>query len=230
MTHKTIIRYLYSTIGLFFIAFGSALSIKVNLGTTPLSCIAYVISLRTLVDVAIMSFAVNTAYLIIQLGVLREKFKALNLLQFIPSVLFCVFLAWSLSMIEWMSLDTIGIKLIMMVIAALVIALGISMEVTSNAWMTPAEMTVAAIKVRTGGDFDKIKIWMDILSVVITALLAIIFFKNPFGLSYNGIVDVMLAKSEGVVIGLGTIVLAVLPGYFLRFTDTPARKLLGKLM
>ena len=61
---------------------------------------------------------------------------------------------------------------------------------------------------------------MDSSVVVISALLAFIFFGNFFGSGeFTGLADVLLARTPGVVIGLGTLLMAFLPGYLMRFTD-----------
>ena len=68
---------------------------------------------------------------------------------------------------------------------------------------------------------------MDSVTVVLSAGLAWLFFANPFGHgAYTGLADVLLARTEGVVIGLGTILLAVLPGWMMRLTDPWVARLL----
>ena len=52
---------------------------------------------------------------------------------------------------------------------------------------------------------------MDTLIVVLSALLAWLFFSNPFGAGHvTNAADVLLARVPGIVIGLGTLLLAVL--------------------
>ena len=44
-------------------------------------------------------------------------------------------------------------------------------------------------------------------------------------LTLTGMADVLLARTSGVVIGMGTLLMAFLPGYLMRFTDPLVRPL-----
>ena len=89
-------------------------------------------------------------------------------------------------------------------------------------------MTVAAFSSTFGKEFGKVKMVMDSSMVVISAVLAFIFFGNFFGSGeFTGLADVLLARTPGVVIGLGTLLMAFLPGYLMRFTDRLVAKVSG---
>ena len=84
-----ITRYLVATLGLFLVGFGVALTIVANLGTAPLSCVAYVFNLRfPSVSVGPFILAVNMVYMLVQILVLRKRFKMRYLMQIPASVLF----------------------------------------------------------------------------------------------------------------------------------------------
>ena len=174
-TVNIIVRYAVASVGLFMIAFAIALAIKSNLGTAPLSCMAYVLNLDMPgISVGTFTFLVNMLYILIQLAVLRRRFKAVHLMQVVASVLFGYMIDLSLS----------------------------------------------AFSSTFHKEFGKVKMVMDSSVVVISALLAFIFFGNFFGSGeFTGLVDVLLARTPGVVIGLGTLLMAFLPGYLMRFTD-----------
>lgn len=220
-TVNIIVRYAVASVGLFMIAFAIALAIKSNLGTAPLSCMAYVLNLDMPgVSVGTFTFLVNMLYILIQLAVLRRRFKAVHLMQVVASVLFGYMIDLSLWMLEWLEPTGFGIRLLLILAAAAVTALGTSIEVAANAWMVSAEMTVAAFSSTFHKEFGKVKMVMDSSVVVISALLAFIFFGNFFGSGeFTGLAGVLLARTPGVVIGLGTLLMAFLPGYLMRFTD-----------
>lgn len=220
----TIGRYAIATVGLFLVAFGIAMSIVCNLGTAPLSCAAYVLNLRfTSVSVGTFIFIVNMAYMLVQLILLRRNFKLVSLMQVVASMLFGYMVDASLWMLSFMIDDpSLLLRFILLFVAGAITAVGVSIEVHSKAWMLSAEMTVAAFSSVLGKPFDRVKIVMDSSMVLIAALLSWLFFGNPFGSGeLTSVGDMLLARSPGVVIGLGTLVLAVLPGYLMRFT-TPA--------
>ena len=65
-TGNVIVRYLVASVGLFMIAFAIALAIKSNLGTAPLSCLAYVLNLDMPgISVGVFTFIVNMFYILV---------------------------------------------------------------------------------------------------------------------------------------------------------------------
>lgn len=218
---NVILRYTVASIGLFMIAFAIALAIKSNLGTAPLSCMAYVLNLdMPQISVGTFTFLVNMLYILVQLAVLRRRFKPGHLMQVVASIVFGYMIDASLWMIGWMEPAGFGVRLLLIVAAAAITALGTSIEVAANAWMVSAEMTVSAFSQVYDKPFGKVKMVMDSSVVVISAILAFFFFGNPFGSGeFTGIVEVLLARTSGVVIGLGTLLMAFLPGWLMSLTD-----------
>lgn len=223
-----LVRYGIATVGLVFVALGVALSIISNLGTAPLSCPAYVLNLKwPVLSVGTFTLLVNMTYLIIQWALLRKDFKAKYLMQVLASAIFGYLIDGCMWALSWLHPETFVLRIVLTVLAALVTAFGVSIEVAANAWMLSAEMTVGAISQVFKKDFSRVKIAMDSLMVVISAVLAWFFFGNPFGSGgYTGLGNVLLARTPGVVIGLGTILLAILPGWMMRLTDPWVARLL----
>ena len=216
-----LLRYGFATVGLVFVALGVALSIISNLGTAPLSCPSYVLNLKwPVLSVGTFTLLVNMSYLLIQLALLRKDFKAEYLMQIVASALFGYLIDGWLWALAWLQPSHFALRLALSVLAGAVTALGVSIEVAANAWMLSAEMTVGAISQVFKKPFSPVKIGMDSLIVALSALLSALFFANPFGSgAWTGLGDVLLARTNGVVIGLGTLLLAILPGLMMRWTD-----------
>lgn len=216
-----ITRYLVATLGLFLVGFGVALTIVANLGTAPLSCVAYVFNLRfPSVSVGTFILAVNMVYMLVQILVLRKRFKLKYLMQIPASVLFSYLVDLSLWMMAWLHPEGLLPRMVLTLLAGGITAVGVSLEVLSDAWMLSAEMTVSSIAEVSGRKFDNVKIAMDTLMVVIAGALAWIFFGTPFGAGeFHNAADVMLSRAPGVVIGLGTLIMAFLPGFLMRFVQ-----------
>ena len=223
-------RYGVATVGLVFVALGVALSIISNLGTAPLSCPAYVLNLRIpAISVGTFTLLVNTSYLFIQLALLRKDFKAKYLMQIVASAVFGYMIDGCMWALSWLHPATFAARLGLTLLAALVTAFGVSIEVAADAWMLSAEMTVNAFAKVFGKPFGPVKIVMDTLMVVLSAALAWIFFDNPFGAGHvSDAADVLLARVPGIVIGLGTLLLALLPGALMRLTDPFVERLRGR--
>lgn len=214
-------RYSVATVGLVFVALGVALSIISNLGTAPLSCPSYVLNLRwPVLSVGTFTLLINTSLILIQLLLLRRNFKAQYWMQIPASALFGYLIDGCLWALAWLHPATFAARLGLTVVAGLVTAFGVSIEVAANAWMLSAEMTVLSFSQTFNWKFHTVKVVMDSLMVVIAAVLCLWFFGDLFGAGeFTGWADLLLARTEGVVIGLGTVLLAVLPGWMMRLTD-----------
>ena len=199
-------RYAVATVGLVFVAFGVALSIISNLGTAPLSCPSYVLNLKwPVLSVGTFTVLVNMTYM---------------LLQILASAVFGYLIDGCMWALAWLHPAGFAARVGLTLLAAAVTAFGVSIEVAADAWMLSAEMTVAAFAKVLRKPFGPVKVVMDSLTVVLAAVLAWIFFHNPFGAgAWTGAGDVLMARTEGIVIGLGTLLLAVLPGAMMRLTD-----------
>ena len=223
-------RYGVATIGLMFVALGVALSIISKLGTAPLSCPAYVLNLRfPALSVGTFTLLVNISYLFIQIALLRKDFQARYLMQVVASAVFGYMIDGCLWALSWLHPATFAARLGLTLLAALVTAFGVSVEVVADAWMLSAEMTVNAFAKVLRKPFGPVKIVMDTLIVILSAALAWLFFSNPFGAGHvSGAADVLLARVPGIVIGLGTLLLALLPGALMRLTDPVVHWLRGR--
>lgn len=229
-TIKLVRRYGLATIGLFLVALGVALSLISNLGCAPLSSTAYVFNLKWPgISVGVFTQIVNFTMIFVQLAVLGRKFKAEHLMQIVASFLFGYMIDGCMWALSWLTPAHYADRIALIVLAGLVTALGASIEVESKAWMLSAEMTVSAFSTRLGTDFGKTKVVMDSTMVVISAVCCVIFFANPFGASpFSSIADVLFARNPGIVIGLGTLIMAFLPGWFMRFTNKPVQTWFAK--
>ncbi len=119
-------------------------------------------------------------------------------------------------MCSWLVVDTIVLKLLVIVLACLVTALGISIELAAGAWMLSAELTnVAIVYAVPKISFGTAKILVDSTMVILSALASYFFFGHFLG---NG-------TPNGVVISWGTIILAFLPGYLIKYTDIVVEKI-----
>lgn len=228
-----LIRYSLATTGLLLVAMGVALSIISNLGTSPLSAPGYVLSPigGGRISVGNWTIIVNTVYIFIQLAVFRRNFKAKYLMQIPASIVFGYLIDLSIWMFCWLHPAGFVSRLVVLVISCLVTALGVSIEVVSQGWMLSAEMTVYSISKTYHKPFDKVKVIMDLCHVLISSAIAFLLFRNPFGFGeFDGLYGVVTGRTEGIVIGLGTVLMAILAGGFMKFTDPLADRFIDAVI
>ncbi len=209
MVRNIIIRYLYATLGLFLVALGIALSIQSDLGTAPLSCPAYVLNLKFPgISVGAFTFIFNMIYILVQLALFRSKFEKRYWLQIVASAILGYLIDASIWLCSWMVLDTVLMRVLVSVVACFFTALGISMELAAGAWMLSAELTIMAVIFRAPKlSFGTVKILMDSALVALSSVAAYFFFGH------------ILGDGEAHVISWGTLLLAFLPGYLIKYTD-----------
>lgn len=223
-------RYLASTIGLLFVALGIALTIISNLGTSPLSCPPYILSLWARPSVGEFTVMVNTALILVQFAVLRRQFKLKYLMQIPASFVFGYMIDFWLWALASVSPATLFARFALVIVSCIITAFGISLEVGAQGWMLSAELTVYAFTKVSTKRFGTIKVWMDSLYVVIAAVISYLIFRNPFGYGeFTTIPDVLLSRVPGVVIGIGTIISAIIPGWLMHLTDPWMDSLLTNL-
>jgi len=228
---KGLIRYGLATTGLLFVALGVALSIKCNLGTSPLSCPSYILQGTWGLTVGNWVIIVNLSYLIAQMVIFGRKFKAKYLMQIPASFVFGYLIDFCMLCVGGLSPNSLVSKLVLLIVSCFVTAVGVSIEVVAQGWMLSAEMTVYALVKATGKSFGVLKVAMDSLMVVIAAVIAYLMYGNLFGSGeFSGIADLFLGRTQGIVIGLGTLISAVLTGALMELTDPLTDKWLDAII
>ena len=75
------LRYLFFTLGLLINSFGIAFITKSGLGTSQISSLPYVLSLRFPLSFGGFTFIMNTVFILIQIAIQRRNFPPVQLLQ-----------------------------------------------------------------------------------------------------------------------------------------------------
>lgn len=189
-------RYLWFTIGVIINAFGVAIITKAALGTSPISSVPYVLSLRFPWSLGQFTFVMNLLFIAAQVVLRGRKFPPVQFLQIVVNLVFSAFIDVGMQALAWFEPDTLPVKLVALVLGCAVLGCGISIEVAPDALLVPGEGVVGAITDRTGKRFGSVKVVFDVTLVTIALCLSFWFFHGLNGL------------------GLGTVVSALLVGRF----------------
>ena len=173
-------RYGWFTAGVLLNAFGVALITKAALGTSPISSLPYVLSLRFPVTLGQFTFLMNMLFILAQVLLLRKDFRPVQLLQVAVNVVFSLFIDVSMGLLSWMEVGVLPMRL-------LALAVGISVEVAPRVLMVPGEGIVQAIAVVTGRQFGNVKTAFDATLVSTALLLSLLFFHQLQGLEIGTI-------------------------------------------
>lgn len=189
---ETIKRYLFFIVGLFMMAVGVSLSTRSNLGTSPISSIPYVLSLGLPMTIGQFTFLMNLFLIAFQIILLRKQYKWIQLLQIVVAILFSYFTDFTMKLFSWINVTSYPSQLGLFVISCLVLALGVSMEVTADVVMMAGEGVVNAISIVTKKDFGKLKVCFDATLVICSCICTFILFHKLNGVREGTIIATLL--------------------------------------
>ena len=169
-------------LGLFIIALGVSVSVKSNLGVSPVNSIPYVLSLITGIEQGKCVTAVFISFIALQALILLKEFEVKNLLQIICSTIFGYFVTAANKLTAGVpECGNYGVQLFYLLISMCLIAIGISLFLKADLILMPAEGVTGAIAKKFGVKFPNAKSGCDIAMVIIAAALSMIFFKELRG-------------------------------------------------
>ncbi|RAP52320.1 MAG: hypothetical protein BZ138_03335 [Methanosphaera sp. rholeuAM270] len=192
-------NYLILLIGLFIMSFGVALSVKSDLGTTPISSIPNVLKYAIPLSLGMITIIFNFLLIVIQVIILKSDFDRKQWMQIVVTIIFGYFIDFALYILAPIEVTDYNSQWILCIISCFIIALGVYFEVTSKAIVLPGEGVSLALRHVTHIEFGKLKTAFDTSNVIIAALISILLYD-----SFRGI-------------GLGTIFAGIVVGYIVRF-------------
>lgn len=217
MKKKEIIkRYTLFIISLFFSAMGVALTKHGELGVSPISSVANVLSCRfTFFSLGTWLIIWNCVLIVGQIFLLRRSFEPIQLLQIPLSFLFGYFTDFGMWCVSFLPADLYGVRILFILSGTIVLGFGIALSVIANVIMNSGEAFVKAVADRIHIKFGNVKIGFDISCVVLALLLSLIFFHFS-----------IVGTREGTVIG--ALCTGVVVKFFQKYITKPVEKVLVK--
>lgn len=210
------VRYGISTAGLVLIAMGVGLSIKSNLGVAPPSCPPTVLNLQfTHISVGTFTWLMHLLFIGLQALILRKNFKLRYLMQIPAAFVFgylCDVFIWMFDAILYPS-TFYPVQILLCVATVLLNAIGIKLEVIGDGWILAGDKMVAVLADAFHLPYGTVKVLFDLAMVLFTVVFAYICF------------GLLTGNGSTVVIREGTLILALLTGICMRFTDPVMEKL-----
>lgn len=202
-------------VGLFIMTIGIALSVKSNLGVSPVSSIPYTMTCVWGIEMGKATIIFHAALVLIQILLLRKRFKPINLLQVVVGIVFGYFTTFCNYLATFLpSTDNIAMRIVLMLVSTVFIAVGIFFYLPANLIPLAGEGVMQAVSDVTKIEFSKVKIGFDCSMVIISVITCLICIH-----------------SLGSV-GVGTVIAAFLVGFNLgrvnKAFGAKRDKLLGK--
>lgn len=201
-TKETAKRYILFIISLFFSALGVAVTKRGELGVSPISSVANVLSIKfTVFSLGNWLIIWNCLLILGQIILLRKKFQWIQLLQIPLSFLFGYFTDFGMWLASFLNADAYIVRLIMIFCGTVILGFGISLSIIANVIMNSGEAFVKAISDTIHKNFGNVKICFDVTCVVLAILLSLIFFGGIEGTREGTIIA---ALCTGLVVKLFT--------------------------
>ena len=105
---------------------------KSGLGTSQISSLPYVLSLRFPLSFGGFTFIMNTVFILIQIAIQRRNFPPVQLLQIAANVLFSAFLDVSMAALNWLHPAGWLARGGCMLLGCAILACGISIEIAPD--------------------------------------------------------------------------------------------------
>ena len=189
------IRFLVYIVGLFIMTLGISLSVKSNLGVSPVSSIPYTITCITGLEMGKATILFHIVLVVMQILILRKAFQMINLLQVVVGVIFGYFTTFSNYLSSFLPTpEHMTVRLLMMLGSTVLIAVGIFFYLPADIVPLAGEGAMKAVSDTTHIAFNKVKVGFDI-SMVIISLISCLVALGTLG-----------------SVGVGTIIAAVLVG------------------
>ncbi len=171
-------RYILFIVSLFFSALGVAFTKQGELGVSPISSVANVLSYKfTAVSMGTWLIIWNCVLILGQILILRRKFRPIQLLQVPLSFLFGWFTDFGMWCTEIIPVNSYPMRLFMVIAGVIILGFGISLSVIADVIMNAGEAFVKALSDTVRKPFGNVKIAFDISCVAFSIVLSLIFFS-----------------------------------------------------
>jgi uncharacterized membrane protein YczE/cytidylate kinase len=167
--------------GLFIVALGVALSIKANLGVSPISSVPYVYSLGFPLSMGTTTVIVNVLLILGQILLLRSSYKLVQLVQLPVVLLFGFFTDFTLFLVSDLVVTSYVSQLALCLLSCAVIGFGVFLEVKADLTFLPGEGMALALTEAFRFEFGKAKIIFDCSLVIIGIISSYILFGDIEG-------------------------------------------------
>ena len=207
-------RYILFIISLFFSGLGVAFTKHGELGVSPISSVANIMSYK-FPSLSMGNWLIiwNCILIMGEIVILRKRFQPIQLLQIPLSFVFGWFTDIGMRMVGFIPANLYVVRLAMVFIGISVLGFGICLSVIANVIMNAGEAFVKAIADTANKNFGNVKIGFDIFCVTFSIVLSLLFFDFS-----------IVGTREG------TIISAFLTGTFVKLFTKLLNKPISKLL
>lgn len=213
---ETVKRYVLFVISLFFCGVGVAFTKHAELGVSPISSVANVISIKLdFISFGTWLIVSNCVLLLGQIILLRRNFKLIQLVQIPLSFVFGYCTDFGLWLVNGIPNDNYIVRLLLVFAGIIFIGFGIALGVIADVILNSGEAFVKALADVSKKDFGTVKIIFDVSWVLLSIVLSLLLFDGR-----------LLGTREGTIIS--AVFVGVTVKIFRPILQNPLTKILTK--
>ena len=178
---KFTLRYLLLLAGLFTSGAGIALSIRIGIGSTPMSIFPLVLSRILPLTFGQMNFLISLIFVLIQILILGKDFAREQYLQILACVFFGYFVDLGLTILQDYNPASYPEQILALLAGCLILALGIHLQILAKVIINPGEGVVRAISRKTRFKFGNVKILFDLGFILLGIAASFLAFGRVQG-------------------------------------------------
>ena len=191
------VRILMYILGLFILTIGISISVKSDLGVSPLSSLPYTMTCVWGIEMGKATIIFHCLLVLLQAILLGRKFKPINLLQVLAGIIFGYFTTLCNYLISFIpSPNNIVDQIMMALISTVFVAVGTFFYLPTNIMPLAGEGIVDTIAVVTKTEFSNIKIMFDSFLVLVSVIICFIALHNLGSVGIGTLIAALLVGAE----------------------------------
>ncbi len=191
------VKLLFYFGGLIIMTLGVVISVKSDLGVTPISSIPYTVTVVSGMDLGIATMLFSVFMVLLQILILRKRFKPINLLQLPIGILFGLFLTACGKLMAPIPVpDSFVLKFIIMLISTVFVALGVFLYVSPRFIPLAPEGFIIAVTQVTRLSFSTVKVIFDVVMVAISMVTCLLMIHSLGSVGVGTVVAAILVGNE----------------------------------
>ena len=191
------VRILMYILGLFILTIGISISVKSDLGVSPLSSLPYTMTCVWGIEMGKATIIFHCLLILLQAILLGRKFKPINLLQVLAGIIFGYFTTFCNYLISFIpSPNNMVDQIMMALISTVFVAVGTFFYLPTNIMPLAGEGIVDTIAVVTKTEFSNIKIMFDSFLVLVSVIICFIALHNLGSVGIGTLIAALLVGAE----------------------------------
>lgn len=190
--NKKINRIIMVAIAMIITAMGASLGIKIAIGVGAWDALSQSISMVLGVKVGTFSMILNISCVLVQVFLLKDRFKFNHLAQIGVSILLGTVVNFMIyKVLSEIMIDNYFISMSLFILSVVMCALGIAMITAINLISFPLESCCMVLAKKINKNFGSIRQGVDIIAIIISLIITFIF-KNSMTVREGTIIAMLI--------------------------------------